>query len=61
MGLVAKYGKFKCPLNNDVSIVQKHVVKLSNTSTMFKQQMTITKDIGCTFTRKDPFLLLSHI
>ena len=24
----------KCSLNNDVSIVQKHVVKLSNTSTM---------------------------
>ena len=32
----------KCPLNNDVSIVQKHVVKLSNTSTMFLQQVKIT-------------------
>ena len=32
----------KCPLNNDVSIVQKHVVKLSNTSTMFSQQVKIT-------------------
>jgi hypothetical protein len=32
----------KCPLSNDVSIVQKHVVKLSNSSTMFSQQVKIT-------------------
>ena len=31
----------KCPLNNVVSIVQK-LVKLSNTSTMFSQQVEIT-------------------
>jgi hypothetical protein len=31
----------KCPLNNGVSIVQKLVVKLSNTSTMFSQQVKI--------------------
>jgi hypothetical protein len=32
----------KCPLNNDVSIVQKHVVKLSNTSTALWQKVEIT-------------------
>jgi len=32
----------KCPLNNCVSIVQKRVVKLSNTSTTFSQQGEIT-------------------
>ena len=32
----------KCLLNNDVSIVQKLVVKLSNTSTTFSQQVEIT-------------------
>ena len=31
----------KCPLNNSVSIVQKLVVKLSNTSTTFSQQVEI--------------------
>jgi hypothetical protein len=30
------------PLNNDVSIIQKHIVKLSNTSTMFSQPVKIT-------------------
>jgi hypothetical protein len=32
----------KYPLNNGVSIVQKLVVKLSSTSTMFSQQVKIT-------------------
>jgi hypothetical protein len=31
----------QCPLNSGVSIVQKFVVKLSNTSTTFSQQMEI--------------------
>ena len=33
----------KCPLNNGVSIIQILVVKLSNTSTTFSQQVEITK------------------
>ena len=32
---------FKCPLINGVTIVQKLVVKLSNTSTTFSQQVKI--------------------
>jgi hypothetical protein len=32
----------KCPPNNGVSIAQKHVVKLLNTSTTFSQQVEIT-------------------
>ena len=32
----------KCPLNNGVSIIQKLVLKLSNTSTEFSQQVEIT-------------------
>ena len=32
----------KYPLNNGVSVVQKRVVKLSNTSTTFSQQVEIT-------------------
>ena len=32
----------KCPLTNYVSIVQKHDVKLSNTSTIFSQLVKIT-------------------
>jgi hypothetical protein len=32
----------KCQLNNGVSIIQKLVVKLSNTSTTFSQQVEIT-------------------
>ena len=35
----------KCLLNNGVSIVQKLVVKLSNTSTTFSQQVEITFNV----------------
>ena len=40
----------KCLLNNGVSIVQKLVVKLSNTSTTFSQQVEITFNVILTIT-----------
>jgi hypothetical protein len=40
----------KCPLNNGVSIVQKLVVKLSNTSTTYSQQVEITFNVILTIT-----------
>jgi len=44
-----------CPLNNDGSIVQKHVVKLSNISTMFSQQVKIRRISEALSLRKKHF------
>ena len=51
----------KCPPNNGVSIAQKHVVKLLNTSTTFSQQVEITfASLTTRFWTRDTSLFSGH-